>query len=260
VCVPALEELATRGYPRRVPRSRAAVGRLSSLAALVAANALACNTILELDEISVRADGEGGAGSAVGAGGAGGAPPMTSSNTGGGGGSEPSGGGGNGGGGCLPEESAGPGVEQLYNGSFEDFVDDWGWLQIDDIDTVELAFCGCSAATFTLSGTPQELRTYFIDVPEPGDTLHARARVFAPDNVDVTMYVADMIPEENQLGPPETFLPDADDTEGVDGWRLAEATWIVPENDTVDTRLVLTFHGASDEPVRVDCVDVTLQR
>lgn len=200
-----------------------------------------CNLVFGLEEGSERDGGSGGAGAST-----------TSGPTGGGGGLAPTGGGG----GCPPEEVAGPGLERLANGSFEDGT--FGWLPsgLDsfEVDAAE-SRCGCQSARVVLGAGYAELRG-LLPAPEAG-TYFARARLRASDLVDVSLGVRI---DNVEVPPPLAFGFDADDEEGADGWRTAEGSW--PSSAGDEALLALMFEGTSAPPnteVLVDCVSLTFE-
>jgi hypothetical protein len=153
-----------------------------------------------------------------------------------------------------PEESAGPGVEQTMNGSFELGEQDWGYTI--SYETVQGAFCKCWKAQLKLDGSVATLTTVFInDSIAVGQKVHAQARIFAPDSVNATLSIM-AYDETYTLPSPVVFQSDAADAEGVDGWRLAHGDWTAPMAIDI-AKLVITFDGSAGTFVGVDCVSAT---
>lgn len=198
----------------------------------------ACNLVYGLEEPTELAAGGGGTGGA-----------QTSST---GTVSE----GGAGGGACPAEESAGPGIELLANGSFEQGIFDWlpsglGSLQAESAER----FCGCQAARVAMGSGYAELRNVLPSAD--AGTYRARARMKAPDLVDADLLVR---VDDVELTAPVAFAIDAVDAEGADGWRTAEATWVSAGG--ASALFAISFDGTSapqGTEVVLDCVSVTFE-
>lgn len=223
----------------------------------------ACNWVLGLPE-GIQADGGGGSGASAPGGGGNGAGPTEAGGGGGGNGAGGNGGGGNGGGGndsggggsCPPEETQPEGVLFTQNGSFEMVDTDWSVTGgVSEPSVVAGGFCGCSYAEVTLDGSYGELRYIDTRTLPLGTTLRLRARIKAPDSVDV---FAEMRGDNVALTPHETFGDDSLDEEGADGWRLAERMWVA-DSDLPDPHLAIAFDGSAGQVVGVDCVRLTYE-
>lgn len=233
--------------------------RARLVVALLCAATSGCNLLLGLDAGSERGGGgAGGSGTGAGASGGGGSGGEAGAEPEGGGGTISTGGGdegGAGGAGCAPEENAGPGREIVANGSFESGVSSWIPSSLPALTIVD-GFCGCQAAEIELPGNYGELRNASFTVLPAGTTVRARARLRAPDSVAAALNVRG---SNNDLEPPAQFMNDADDTEGSDGWRLAEITWTVPPFELEQTIAYIAVDGGAGQLVALDCISVTVE-
>ena len=201
----------------------------------------ACNLVYGLEEPTELAAGGGG----TGGGNRGGTPPPR--------GGAPEGGNDRG---RPAEESAGPGIELLANGSFEQGTFDWlpsglGSLQAESTER----FCGCQAARVAMGSGYAELRNVLPSAD--AGTYRARARMKAPDLVDAELLLR---LDDVELTAPVAFAIDAVDAEGADGWRTAEATWVSASG--ASALFAISFDGTSapqGTEVVLDCVSVTFE-
>jgi hypothetical protein len=218
--------------------------RLAATSLVLVALVGGCNLVLGLDEPSERGAGGGGGTSGSESNGS-----VSSSSSGGGGGSA-----GGGQGGCPDERPAGPGLELLANGSFEQGIA--GWANADlatfEVET-ETSFCGCQSARVVLSDDYQELRG-FLPAPTAG-TVHARVRIQASDLIDADLILR---VDSSTVEPPVAFGADAFDDEGADGWRTAQGDWPYPAGS--DAFFVVVFgNGTLGQEVLVDCASLTYE-
>lgn len=216
-----------------------------------------CNLIFGLEDAQDRpgggnVGGDGLGGQAPGGDGGGASDPS------GGGGSDPSGGSGTsgGGGGACPPELPAKGTELVPNGSFEDGTLDWVASDLISFSVVDKgSACGCRAAEVQIGDGYGELRG--ILAPPAGGMVHARARVYAEDNVAVGLMLR---VNNNPVGQAPDFPPDvAGNDEDDDGWRTLEYDWNMPAGTSALLAIQVdgTPPAPSNQEILVDCISLT---